>query len=175
MFADSYRSPENINLEQQNEELQLVLDSLELEKSNLARDKSDVSRLLQETQARLRDSESVKTEQTRRIKELERESQSAKNIPVGTVGIKPIEKKKRIKVCDKFSDDNENVNIFCRGVSGNKGWSVNFNRDACQGPIRGYCFLNHLKIRKNEILKWGFRVPNHKFKNITTGMVIILE
>jgi len=37
----------------------------------------------------------------------------------------------------------------------------------------GYCFLNHPKIKKNQILKWSLRVP--KFEYGLIGMVIILE
>ena len=163
--------------EKQNEELQSVLDSLELEKSNLARDKSNVSRLLQETQARLRDAESVKTEQTRRIKELERykedyinrESQNAEKRPAGIVKNKPINETKKIIVCDKFSDHKRvKISLPKRGFFKNKGWSVK-----CNSRLdKGYCFLNHPNIGKNEILKWSLRVPKTRG---CIGMVIILE
>ena len=160
--------------QKQNEELQSVLDSLELENSNLAKDKSNVSRLLQETQARLRDSESVKTEQTKRIKKLERykedylnrESQIAENKSAGTIETKPVKEKKQIKVCDKFSEHNVNVTISKPGYFARKGWAVKCTTSC------GYCFLYHTKIGKNEILKWSLRVP--KARN-TIGTVIILE
>ena len=163
--------------QKQNEELQSVLDSLELEKSNLARDKSNVSRLLQETQARLRDAESAKTEQTRRIKELERykedyinrESQNAEKRPAGIVKNKPINETKKIIVCDKFSDHKRvKISLPKRGFFKNKGWSVK-----CNSRLdKGYCFLNHPNIGKNEILKWSLRVPKTRG---CIGMVIILE
>ena len=65
-------------------------------------------------------------------------------------------------VCDRFSDDNENVIVSsCKR-------SVKFYKNK-----NGYCFLNHPKIEKNQILKWSLQVP--KFKYSVIGMVIILE
>ena len=141
--------------EKQNGELQSVLDSLKLERSNLERDKSDVSRLLQETQARLRDAESAEIEQTRRIKELE-----------------------KIKICDKFSNHTKNITISLpkRGFFKSKGWSVKYNYNNNSGGA-GYCFLNHPNLGTNEILKWSFRVPKSRYTSHSCskiGMVIIL-
>ena len=103
---------------------------------------------------------------------LNRESNSAEKKPVGTVETKSIKEQKRIQICDKFSNHNQNVTIFetKRGFSDSKGWSVK-SKDY---HYNGYCFLNHTKIGKNEILKWSFRIP--KTRGLTgIGIVIILE
>ena len=82
---------------------------------------------------------------------------------VGTVETTPITKSKQILVCNSFSDDNEDVIVSsCKR-------SVRLNED----ENIGYCFLNHPKIIKNQILKWSLRVP--KFKYDWIGMVIFLE
>ena len=81
---------------------------------------------------------------------------------VDTVETMPIVGTKQIVVCDRFSDDNENVFV-----------------SSCKRSVKidkwedGYCFLNHPKIGKNKILKWSLRVPKFQFGSI--GMVIILE
>ena len=70
---------------------------------------------------------------------------------------------KQLIVCQSFSDDNENVTVSNGKRSvGNGG----FGRP-------GYCFINHPKMQKNQILKWSLRVPKFKYGGI--GMVIILE
>ena len=62
--------------------------------------------------------------------------------------------------------------IFCDSFSnGRKSIKTKF------GNGRGYCFLNHPKIQKNETLKWSLRVP--KFgedpNSGYVGMIIILD
>ena len=82
---------------------------------------------------------------------------------VETVEPTSFKESKRILVCNSFSDDNYNVIVSsCKR-------SVKAKEDA----FRGYCFLNHPKIEKNQILKWSLRVP--KFYYGWIGMVIILE
>ena len=83
-----------------------------------------------------------------------------------TVETISITESEQIIVCDSFSDDNENVIVSsCKRSVKKKigkwvrGW--------------GYCFLNHPKIEKNQILKWSLRVPKYDVGWI--GMVIILE
>ena len=73
-----------------------------------------------------------------------------------------IERKKTI-VCQSFSDDNYNVTVSNdeRSVKRNFG-----------GP--GYCFLNHSKMQKNQVLKWSLRVPKFRLPGLI-GMVILLE
>ena len=70
---------------------------------------------------------------------------------------------KQTIICDSFSDDNEYVTVSSckRSVKSNDRYNL------------GYCFLNHQKIEKNQILKWTLRVPKTKYGWI--GMVIILE
>ena len=88
----------------------------------------------------------------------------AKNEPfmgaVETVQPKPVTERKQTIVCQSFSNDNYRVTFS------NKKRSVK-NTVASHGP--GYCFLNHEKIKKDQILKWSLRVP--KFYG-TVGMVI---
>ena len=82
---------------------------------------------------------------------------------VETVKTSPITEIKQTIICDSFSDDNCNVIVSScmRSVKGVYGYS-------------GYCFLNHPKLQKNQILKWSLRVP--KFGRLGwIGMVIILE
>ena len=123
----------------------------------------------------LEDAEHIKNEQRKRIKTLERDLKAAnskrggitaKNEPltraVETVQPASVMESKQTIVCESFSDDNYNVTVSsCRrsvkGVNGNYG----------------YCFLNHPKMQKNQILKWGMRVPKYTSGGI--GMVIILE
>ena len=60
--------------------------------------------------------------------------------------------------CESFSDDNKNVTISsCKRIIKGKAGK------------NGYCFLNHQKIGKNQILKWSLRVPKFKYQ---IGMVI---
>ena len=91
----------------------------------------------------------------------------AKNEPlmedVETVQPAPVMESKQTVVCQRFSDDNKNVTVS------NGKRSVKYNGS---GFGRGYCFLKHPKIKKNEILKWSIRVP--KFYGLI-GMVIILK
>ena len=60
--------------------------------------------------------------------------------------------------CESFSDDKKNVIL-----------------SSCKRIIKGkagkgaYCFLNHQKIGKDQILKWRLRVPKFKYQ---IGMVI---
>ena len=82
-----------------------------------------------------------------------------------TVETMSITESKRAIVCKSFSDDNKYVFISsCKR-------SVKLL--VMEGNGYGYCFLNHPKIEKNQILKWSLRVP--KFKRGWIGMVIILE
>ena len=102
-----------------------------------------VDRITIDVKKRFQDAERVKAKQTMRIKNLM--------------------KTKQIIICDSFSDDNCDVNVSsCKR-------SVKYN--GVYGD--GFCFLNHPKIEKNQILKWSLRVP--KFEYGFIGMVIILE
>ena len=129
---------------------------------------------LQETQTRLQDAERAKTEQSEKIKKLERELKiadskrggiSAKIEPpresVETVETASVIETKQTIGCDRFSDHNCRVTVSrCkRSVKSN---SISW----------GYCFLNHQKIEKNQILRWTLRVPESRGG---IGMVIILE
>jgi len=84
---------------------------------------------------------------------------------VKTVETTPIAENKQTIICDSFSDDNFNVTVSSckRTVKGE------------ENGLRGYCFLNHPKIQKNQILKWRLRVPKFDYNKINLGMVIILE
>ena len=121
----------------------------------------------------LEDAEHIKIEQTKRIEKLERDLNiansnrgglSVKNEPVvgavETVQSALVMERKHTIVCQNFSDDNYTVTVSNgkRSVKSNGG--------------RGYCFLKHPKIKKDQILKWSLRVPKH---NGVIGMVIILE
>ena len=60
--------------------------------------------------------------------------------------------------CESFSDDKTNVILSsCKRIFKGKAGK------------NGYCFLNHQKIGKNQILKWSLRVPKFKYQ---IGMVI---
>ena len=123
----------------------------------------------------LEDSERVKTKQTKRIETLERDLKaatskqkglSAKNEPlmgaVETVQPTPVTEGKETIICQSFFDDNYKVTVS------NGKRSVKHT-----GYIGlGYCFLNHEKIKKDQILKWSLSVPKC-YGNI--GMVIILK
>ena len=80
---------------------------------------------------------------------------------VETVETVPITEGKQTIICDSFSDDNFNVTVSNgkRSVTGNAGY-------------RGYCFLNHEKIKKDQILKWSLRVPKFKYSGFL-GIVTI--
>ena len=71
---------------------------------------------------------------------------------VKTVEAAPKTESKQTIICDSFSDDNYKVTVSNgkRSVKRNSaGW--------------GYCFLNHEKIKKDQILKWSLRVPKSKY------------
>ena len=92
---------------------------------------------------------------------------SAKNEPligaVETVQPASVMESKQTIVCESFSDDNYKVTVSsCRlSVKNVDGY-------------HGYCFLNHPKMQKNQILKWSLRVPKFKFPG-WIGMVIMPE
>ena len=71
----------------------------------------------------------------------------------------PITQSKQTIFCDSFSDDNCNAIILScrRSVKGKNG--------------NGYCFINHPKMQKNQILKWSLRVSKYKYDFL--GMVIM--
>ena len=105
------------------------------------------------------------------LKEIQKRFQDAEHFKVKqTMRMKARNETKEIIVCRSFSDDNHNVIVSSdkRSVKNNR---IN----------RGYCFLNHPKIGKNQILKWTLRVPKFKaglFDALLSGfigMVIILE
>jgi len=78
-----------------------------------------------------------------------------------TVETISITESKQIIVCDSFSNDNKNMIV-----------------SSCKRSVKkfgnlGYCFLNHPKIEKNQILKWSLRVP--KFDDGWIGIVLIFE
>lgn len=68
-------------------------------------------------------------------------------------------------VCNSFSDDNEGVTVS----SCKRSVKVKTGSD---WDTWGYCFLNHPKLKKNQILKWTVRVPKYQY---SIGMVIVLE
>ena len=79
---------------------------------------------------------------------------------VETVETSPITESRQTIICDSFSENNHYVTVSSCGRS-------------VMGNGYGYCFLNHPKLQKNQILKWSLRVP--KFFDGNIGMVIILE
>ena len=82
---------------------------------------------------------------------------------VETVETAPIIESKQTIICDSFSDDNFNVTVSsCRRSVKSNGVGY-----------YGYCFLNHAKMQKNQILKWSLRVP--KYNSGSIGMVIMPE
>ena len=89
---------------------------------------------------------------------------TAKNQPltraVETVQPASVMESKQTIVCQSFSDDNYNVTVS------------NGKRSVKRDGVFGYCFLNHEKIKQDQILKWSLRVPKHRGG---IGMVIILE
>ena len=75
--------------------------------------------------------------------------------------IQDFDSHKDVVVCQSFSDDNVNVDVSsCRRI-------VKLNAGS---PV-GYCFLNHPKIEKNQVLQWTVRVPKFHCEHII-GMVI---
>ena len=73
---------------------------------------------------------------------------------------------KDVVVCQSFSDDNVNVDVSsCRRI-------VNVTDKEKYGI--GYCFLNHPKIEKNQVLQWTVRVPKFHYCSYI-GMVITNE
>ena len=76
------------------------------------------------------------------------------------------EENRRVIVCQSFSDDNEDVDVSsCRRI-------IKFTDKEEYGV--GYCFLNHPKIEKDQVLQWTVCVPKfHKWSDI--GMVITNE
>ena len=90
---------------------------------------------------------------------------NAKNQPfigaVETVLPASVTERKQTIVCQSFSDDNYDV------IVSNDKRSVKRT-----GYGYGYCFLNHQKIKKDQILKWSLRVPK-SYKYSYIGMVII--
>ena len=124
----------------------------------------------------LEDAERIKNEQTKRIETLEadlniasnRGGVSAKNEPligaVETVQPASVVESKQTIVCQSFSDDNKYVTVS------NDKRSVKHN--AGSGYVWGYCFLNHEKIKKDQILKWSLRVPKFKYSGFL-GIVTI--
>ena len=140
-----------------------------------------LERILQETQTRLEDTERVKAEQSEKIKKLEQDLKDARHKQKGLrtkkeplqEAVKTVQSVSvigsyiRTIVCKNFSDDNYRVTVSRnkRSVKGIADWSV-----GC--AAYGYCFLNHQKIYKNQILKWCLRVPKHWGG---LGMVIIHE
>ena len=95
----------------------------------------------------------------------------AKNEPligaIETVQPASVTERKQTVLCQSFSDVNKSSYVT---VSNDKR-SVKHN--AGSGYVWGYCFLNHEKIKKDQILKWSIRVPKFFYGSI--GMVIILE
>ena len=122
----------------------------------------------------LEDAERVKIQQTKRIETLERDLKAANSKPAGssaktepsigaveTVHRASVIGSKQTIVCQSFSDDNYYVTVS------------NDKRSVKGTGLIGYCFLNHPKMQKNQILKWSFRVP--KYKLGLSGMVIMPE
>ena len=72
------------------------------------------------------------------------------------------EESKKVIVCQSFSDDNEDVDLSsCRRIlkyTDKKDYGV------------GYCFLNHPKIEKDQVLQWTVRVPKFYWRS-SIGMV----
>ena len=91
---------------------------------------------------------------------------SVKNEPligaVETVQPASVMESKQTIVCQSFSDDNYYVTVSNDKRSVKRSYGC-----------AGYCFLNHQKIKKDQILKWSLRFPKFKYGGI--GMVIILE
>ena len=127
----------------------------------------------------LEDAERIKTEQAKRIEALERDLKVANSKRVGDGGkkeplieaveiVQPRSESKQTIVCQGFSDDNYRATVSNgkRSVRGNDEYDDEYD-DV------GYCFVNHPKLKKNQVLKWSLRLPKYKYGGI--GMVIILE
>ena len=76
------------------------------------------------------------------------------------------EESKKVIVCQSFSDDNEDVDLSsCRRI-------LKYTDKKEDGV--GYCFLNHPKIEKDQVLQWTVHVPKFHFHS-RIGMVITKE
>ena len=163
----------NSNLKIENEKLAKDLKGVTLARSEADDRRKRLEGILQDTQTRLQNAERINTEQSEKIKKLERDLKvanpkrgglSTKEQPsIGaakTVGTASLIESKQTLVCESFSDDNYYVTVSsCKR-------SVN-------GRLYSYCFLNHPTIKKNQILKWSLRIP--KFRSGLIGMVIFIE
>ena len=80
---------------------------------------------------------------------------------VDAIQANPIVQPKQTVICQTFSNQNLNVTLSSnmRVLKKNGGYS--------------YCFLNHPRIKNNEILQWTLSVPN--FLDGKIGTIIILE
>ena len=146
------------NLEVENGKLTADLKAMTSSKSEADGKIMELQETLQETQIQLQEAERVNTQQTMKIRELQ------------------------FVVCDGFSYDKYaygKVSFNVQASSNRQAISYRQVKSHCREPRRreptisgGYCFLNHPKIGKNQILKWSLRVPKFKYGNI--GMVIIL-
>ena len=121
----------------------------------------------------LEDAERVKIQQIKRIETLKRDLKAANSKPAGSSAknkpltraveiVQPRSESKQTIVCQSFSDDNYGVMVS------------NLKRSVKSNGLLGYCFLNHRKLQKNQILKWSLRVPKFKFPG-WIGMVIMPE
>ena len=143
--------------------------------------------ILEETQTRLQNAERTNIEQSEKIKDLERDLKvtnpkrglSTKEQPsmgaAKTVETASLIERKKTIVCDSFSDDNKNVTVSSckRHVKFEQCFVYDSYNQVNYEPSNGCCFLNHQKIKRNQILKWSLRVPKFQFGKI--GMVNILE
>ena len=141
--------------EEKNEELQSVLNIVELEKSNLGEELEEMKKsslnLKNDIEKLTRDLKAV-TVKLRCV------SSSKSEVD----GNKQNQKSKQTIICDSFSNDNYDATVSsCK------------RRVEVDDYTYGYCFLDHPRIEKNQVLKWTIRVP--KFKDGRIGMVIILD
>ena len=165
-LANELKEMKNRNSNPKIEQLTKDLNAVALSKSQADTEIRRLRGLLQETQTRLQDAEPIKTEQARTIENSEQlrkdayRNQGGSSTEKVTVGAGQITESKQTIVCESFSCHNENVTVSsCKRSVKSNGF--------------GYCFLDHPKIQKNQILRWSHRVP--KFKYSAIGMVIILE
>ena len=93
--------------------------------------------------------------------------ESTKNATLAVNESSENNKKRNVVVCQSFSKDNYLVDVStCRRI-------VMFTNDtAKQGS--GYCFLNHIKIKNDQVLQWTIRVPRFHWDS-DIGMVISNE
>lgn len=140
-------------LQRRNEELQSALDNEASEKWYLVKELEETnevkSNVHAENEKRINDLIfiiSTKSKADDEIKRLERILQETK---ADSMRMQALKETKQIIVCRSFSDDNTSVDVSsCKR-------SVLHNDD----DWWGYCFLNHPKVEKNQILKWTLRVP----------------